>query len=79
LYKKYSRILNQENLTDADLHLEILAGINRIIPRFSDEHRLNLLYYSGDLSRGNMHVRLMLTDIIPSVAEKLQTLIKEIN
>ncbi|MGG3853400.1 hypothetical protein ABET36_03035 [Caldifermentibacillus hisashii] len=79
LYKRYSRILKQEDLTDADLHLEILAGINRIIPRFSDEHRLNLLYYSGDLSRGNMHIRLMLTDVIPSVAEKLQTLIRDIN
>lgn len=79
LYKRYNRILKQENLTDADLHLEILAGINRIIPRFSDEHRINLLYYSGDLSRGNMHVRLVLNDIIPSVAEKLQSIIRTIN
>ncbi|WAA09831.1 hypothetical protein [Fervidibacillus albus] len=79
LYKKYSQILKRENLSNEDLHLEILAGINRIIPRFTDEHRLNLLYYSGDLSRGNMHIRMMLTDILPSVAEKLQKIVREVN
>ncbi|WAA11991.1 hypothetical protein [Fervidibacillus halotolerans] len=79
LYKKYSQILKRENLSKEDLHLEILAGINRVIPKFSDEHRLNLLYYSGDLSRGNMHIRMMLTDIIPSVAANLQKIVRKIN
>lgn len=77
LFKKYRRILKQEK-SGADLHLDLLAGIERIIPRFSDEHRLNLLYYSGDLSRGNVHIRLMLTDIIPSVAARIQNILREV-
>jgi hypothetical protein len=79
LYQKYLRILDNEEKTDSDIHLELLAGINRIIPSMSDEHRLMLLYYSGDLSRGNMHVRLVIEDIVPSVAEKLQKIVKSIS
>jgi hypothetical protein len=79
LYQKYSRILKRTDLSDSDLHLEILAGINRTIPRFTDDHRINLLYYSGDLSRGNMHIRMMIPDIVPSVAEMIQSIVREVN
>ncbi|MEK4875893.1 hypothetical protein N1I87_14790 [Bacillus sp. FSL W8-0102] len=79
LYEKYRRILKKEGLTDSDLHLEILAGIPKIVPKVSNEHRLMLLYYSGDLSRGNMHVRMVIEDVIPSVASKLQEIINDMN
>lgn len=80
LYEKYRQMLKkEEKQSDSDLHLELLAGINRVVPRVSDEHRLTLLYYSGDLSRGNMHVRMVIEDVIPTVAEALQKIIRSIN
>lgn len=79
-YEKYNRILkNDGNKNDSDLHLELLAGIQRVIPRISDQYRLTLLYYSGELNRGNMHIRMMIEDVIPSTAEALQKVIKDIN
>ncbi|WKB35393.1 hypothetical protein QS257_17790 [Terrilactibacillus sp. S3-3] len=78
LYEKYRRILKNERGAD-DLQLKILAGIDRMIPKFTNEHRLMILYYSGDLSRGNMHLRMLIEDVIPSVAATLQAIIRSIN
>lgn len=77
LFSKYRRMLKKDNekQSDSDLHLKVLAGIDRILPKFSDEHRLTLLYYSGDLSRGNMHIRAMIEDVIPSVAGKVEAIL----
>jgi hypothetical protein len=79
LYHKYKRILNQSDKSDSDIHLELLAGIHKFIPKMSDEHRLTLVYYSGDLSRGNMHIRKVIEDVVPSVATVLQQIIKDLN
>jgi len=40
-----------------------------------DEHRLTILYYSGDISRGNMHIRAVIEDIIPSVAKMIEKIL----
>lgn len=80
IYRKYFRILEDDkNKNDSDIHLELLAGINKVIPKVNDEYRLTLLYYSGDLSRGNMHIRMIIEDVIPSVAMILQKIITDIN
>ncbi|WP_019419614.1 hypothetical protein [Paenibacillus sp. OSY-SE] len=79
LYYKYKRILNQSDKSDDDIHLELLAGIHKFIPQMSDEHRLMIVYYSGDLSRGNMHIRKVIEDVVPSVAALLQKIIKDLN
>lgn len=77
-FKKYRSMLkNDHGLNQGDLHMEILAGMRRsIVPSLSDEHRLTILYYSGDLSRGDMHIRAVIEDVVPSVASKLQDILR---
>lgn len=80
LYEKYQFILkNNESKSENDIHLELLAGIDKVIPETNDDYRLMILYYSGDLSRGDIHIRMVIEDIIPSVASTLQKIIKNIN
>lgn len=80
LFHKYRRMLKKEGkLSNNDLHLEILAGMKgSIVPESSDEHRLNIIYYSGDLSRGNMHIRAVIEDVIPSVAREIQLILRNL-
>ncbi len=77
LFAKYQKLLKKrdEKQSDGDLQLKVLAGIDRIVPEMGDEHRLTILYYSGDLSRGNMHIRAMIQDVIPSVAGQVEKIL----
>lgn len=79
-FKKYKRMLKNDNeLNQGDLHLEILAGLrNKIVPGFNDHHRLTILYYSGDMSRGDMHIRAVIEDVIPSMASKIQDVLRRL-
>jgi hypothetical protein len=79
-YKKYRQMLkNDKKLRPTDLHLEVLAGMkDSIVPDSPDDHRLTILYYSGDLSRGAMHIRAVIEDIIPSVAYEVQTILTKL-
>lgn len=79
-YQKFLRILRtNQDLKEEDLHLELLAGMKQsIVPRSSDQYRLTILYYSGDLSRGSMHIRAVIEDVIPSVAYEVQNIIKQL-
>ncbi len=80
LYEKYQRLLKDEQgKSESDIHLELLAGINKVIPETDDEYRLIILYYSGDLSRGDIHIRMVIEDIIPSVAMMLQKIMNTLN
>lgn len=80
LFEKYRRMLKKdsEKQSNSDLHLKVLAGIDRVVPAAGDEHRLTVLYYSGDLSRGNMHIRAVIEDIIPSVAGKIERILHDL-
>jgi hypothetical protein len=78
LYEKYQRLLKGQDKSESDIHLELLAGIHKVIPKTSDDHRLIILYYSGDLSRGDVHIRMIIEDIIPSVAMKLQKIMTDL-
>lgn len=80
LFHKYRRMLKKaDNLSDSDLHLEVLAGLkDSILPESSDQHRLTIIYYSGDLSRGNMHIRAVIEDVIPSVASLIQKILRNL-
>lgn len=80
-YKKFRKMLkNESELNSTDLHLEILAGMKEsIVPGDSDDYRLTILYYSGDLSRGAMHIRAIIEDVIPSVAHGIQKILKNLN
>ncbi|MBB5174424.1 hypothetical protein [Texcoconibacillus texcoconensis] len=67
----------KEKKPGSDLQLEMLGGLRgRILPKMSDEHRLMILYYSGDLGKGNVHIRSVIEDVIPSIATKLQKIMK---
>ena len=80
LFANYRRMLKKdsEKQSNSDLHLKVLAGIDRVVPRLGDEHRLTILYYSGDLSRGNMHIRAVIEDIIPSVAGEIERILHDL-
>jgi len=80
LFTKYRRMMKKaERLNDSDLHFEILAGMKgSMIPESTDEYRLSILYYSGDLSRGNMHIRAVIEDVLPSVAYQIQVILTKI-
>ncbi|QDR78928.1 hypothetical protein SPTER_01790 [Sporomusa termitida] len=80
LFANYRRMLKKdsEKQSNSDLHLKVLAGIDRVVPEIGDEHRLTILYYSGDLSRGNMHIRAVIEDIVPSVAGKIEQILHDL-
>jgi hypothetical protein len=80
LYQKFHHILRKnQDMKDDDLQLELLAGMKEsIVPNSSDDYRLTILYYSGDLSRGNMHIRATIEDVIPSAAFKIQEILKQL-
>lgn len=81
-FQKYQKILKylrrEESLSKSALHLRLLAGLDLAIPESGDDYRLTILYYSGDLSRGNMHIRAMIEDVIPSVARQIQNILMEL-
>lgn len=57
-----------------DTHLKAIAGFEYILPaEFSkDDYRLNITYFSGDPNRGDIHVRAIIEDVVPSTAIKLE-------
>jgi hypothetical protein len=79
-YRKYRLMLRQqEDESKSALHLRLLAGLDRVIPESDDDYRLTILYYSGDLSRGNMHIRAMIEDVVPSVASAVQDILRNMS
>jgi len=79
-FRKYRLMLRpDENMSRSALHLRLLAGLDLLIPESDDDYRLTILYYSGDLSRGNMHIRAMIEDVIPSVARRVQDILEELH
>ncbi|SFI00753.1 hypothetical protein SAMN05192551_10595 [Tindallia magadiensis] len=78
-YQKYEKMLKKE-AKGKTLHLQVLAGMKEsIVPEMDDHYRLTILYYSGDLTKGAIHIRAMLEDIIPSVAHSIQEILDELN
>ncbi|MHB1652784.1 MAG: hypothetical protein ACYCVD_09950 [Desulfitobacteriaceae bacterium] len=80
VFTKYRRMMKKaEKLNDSDLHFEVLAGMKgSMVPESTDEYRLSILYYSGDLSRGNMHIRAVIEDVLPSVASQIQGILQKL-
>lgn len=82
IYEKFKilkEIQEDKELSDNALQLELLSGIQRkVIPDLTDEYRLTILYYSGTLQRGDIHIRGQIEDVVPSVAYQLQQIIKKL-
>jgi hypothetical protein len=57
-------------------YLDSITGFEARIPDIKDgTHRLHLYYYSGDVTRGDVHVRCIMEDVMPSVARTLDRLL----
>lgn len=82
IYEKFTALKQRyedKDLSDNDLQLEILSGIQRkVIPNLTDDYRLTILYYSGTLQRGDIHIRGQIEDVVPSVAYELQSIVKKL-
>lgn len=63
-----------------DTHLRTIAGFDYVLPQelSRDDYRLNLIYFSGDPNRGDIHVRAIIEDVVPSIAIKLDDIIKKV-
>lgn len=60
-------------------HLDTITGFEARLPiEFADDevYRLQLYYYSGDVSRGDVHLRAVIEDVVPSVASALDELLR---
>jgi len=57
-----------------DVHLGELTGFDMFLPQEmdADEYRLTIMYYSGDVGRGDIHLRATIEDVMPSVARQLK-------
>lgn len=76
-----SRVLNQletpdENGPLAQRQLVAVTGFDVLLPEEFDtgDFRLTLVYFSGDPSRGDIHLRAYIQDVLPSVATALRVL-----
>lgn len=83
MYTKFHHLKTYTEAKEAkpnDLQLEIISGLQeRIMPDMTDEYRITIIYYSGILSRGDIHVRGQIEDVVPSVAQKVQTIIQKLD
>jgi hypothetical protein len=62
-----------------DRHLQNITGFETLLPEAlqDDLYRLNLLYYSGNPSRADIHLRASIEDVLPSVATRIDDLLQE--
>lgn len=63
----------------ADRYLDSVLGFEAFLPEEMDrdDYRLTLIYFSGDPSRGDIHLRAYLQDVIPSTVRLLSDLARE--
>ena len=81
----YTRFINLKQRIEAsdaresDIQLEIISGLEKkIIRNINDDYRITIIYYSGILNRGDIHIRSQIEDIVPSVASHVQLILKEL-
>src|SRR5262249_49746135 len=62
----------------ADRYLTAVTGFDVLLPEelSRDEFRLTLVYFSGDVSRGDVHLRAYIQDVLPSTAWRLKNLVR---
>lgn len=82
MYAKFQRLKKYHEAREenpSDIQLEIISGLERrIIPELQDDYRITILYYSGNLGRGDIHIRGQLEDVVPSVAKKVQEILQKL-
>jgi hypothetical protein len=63
--------------TWADRYMTTVTGFDVVLPpdlSHLDDYRLTLVYFSGDYSRGDVHLRAFIQDVIPSTLSQLRDL-----
>ncbi len=62
----------------ADRYLTAITGFDVMLPEElnRDEFRLTLVYFSGEVSRGDVHLRAYIQDVLPSTANALKKLVR---
>lgn len=71
--------LEASEISDSDLQLEIISGLQKkIIRDITDDYRITIIYYSGTLNRGDIHIRSQIEDVVPSTASKVQFILKNL-
>jgi hypothetical protein len=62
----------------ADRYLTAVTGFDVMLPEElnCDDFRLTLVYFSGDVSRGDVHLRAYIQDVLPSTAGQLKKLVR---
>jgi hypothetical protein len=64
--------------TQADRYMTAVTGFESILPPgTTDDYRLTLIYFSGEVSRGDVHLRAYIQDVIPSTLCVLRDLARE--
>jgi len=61
-------------------YLNMVTGLEMRLPHElmeGEKYRLNLIYYSGDPGRGDIHLRAMIEEVLPSTARMLTEIIDE--
>lgn len=82
--KIYTRSIGQmqakERGSTLDRHLDTVVGFDLLLPEDLEEdiYRLTLLYYSGDPSKGDIHLMATIEDVLPSVASKIDEMLREL-
>ena len=62
--------------TQAERSIATVVGVEQIIPEdldcdHRDEYRLTLVYFSGEYTRGDIHLRAFIQDVVPSKLRQL--------
>jgi hypothetical protein len=67
-----------EGSTPADRSIATVIGVEQIIPEeFGDDYRLTLVYFSGEYSRGDIHLRAFIQDVVPSKLRLLRDIARD--
>ncbi|PZN08868.1 MAG: hypothetical protein DIU76_01620 [Bacillota bacterium] len=61
-------------------HLDAVAGFQFAVADefFNDLYRITLVYYSGAPERGDIHLRAMIEDVVPTVAYQVQDVLGQV-
>jgi len=61
--------------TMTDRYMTAVTGFNIMLPPgATEDYRLTLVYFSGEFSRGDVHLRAYIQDVVPSTLSKLREL-----
>ncbi|MEX1026454.1 MAG: hypothetical protein WD049_00380, partial [Candidatus Paceibacterota bacterium] len=73
------RLSSSSNAGRMQKHVKQVVGFDASVPDDVDDsiYRLTLVYYSGDPSRGDIHLRCVVEDVVPTVLYQLVKLAQE--